>query len=323
MGKPCILVQSEYFWKGSAKGALARDYNLVHNTEFRVGSAVQSEVVALIVGEQSCTAEIMGSFPNLKTVARTATGYDNIDVEWARKHGIVVTRASKINGETAATFTVGLIIDLTRGITKSHQKLSTGTWERPLDALSLAELTIGIVGLGVMGRALAKKLHALGVKRILGWNRTWRPEVFAEVLDKIEVSQSLSEVMKNSDVVVICLALNDGTRGFIDRLLLSYLKRGAFLINTSRGAVADEEALIDMVAENRIAGVALDVYSVEPPLGEPWFQHLRALSATRNVILTPHIGSAVMDALEKTFAQVVKNVRGVLEGNMDGVEVVD
>lgn len=324
---PVILVQCEHFWKGRAKDLL--EYRVTHDVNFRVLERIRSDIVAIILGDQPCTAEIMDLFPNLKTVARTGTGYNNVDLHGAAKRGIVVTRASQVNGEIASTYAVGLILALTTNMVRCHEDLAgRGIWERPLDGVSLQGLAVGIVGLGAMGRALARKLHTLGAGKILGWNRTTRSEILeAEKKYAIHLTTFLEPLMNESDVVVVvCAALQEGhqgSRNLIDKKRLSLMKPTAFFINIGRGAVVDEEALTELVLKKKIAGVALDVYSVEPPVEEPWFQTLRACRLQNpKIILTPHIASSCHDSSEKIFLQVVKNVRGALSGNLEGVEVV-
>ena len=215
---------------------------------------------------------------------------------------------------------------LSRKIAHLHEAMIMEKWERKSGML-LTEMTVGIVGLGTIGRSLSRKLNALGVKRLLGWNRTLRDTVVESAAEhRVELCK-LDNVLAESDAVVIALALAPETKKLIDSKKLSLMKARAFLINVSRGAVVDEEALADAVADGKIAGVALDVFSVEPPLQDPFSEPfmkklIECDRAGKSVILSPHNAFFTENAYKAISLHVAKNIVGVLEGALDDVEMI-
>lgn len=280
-------------------------------------------VCAIVLGDQSCDSHAMALFPHLRTIARTGTGYDNVDVNAAQNRGIIVTRVSSVNAEAVSEYSVGLLLALCRNIVTSHHTLfQDHEWQR-VPGTMLSRMTVGIVGLGAIGRSLAVKLHGLGVGKLLGWNRTLRPLVLALIHEQPNITiVSLQEIMQKSDAVVICLASTSETQGFINKELLLLMKPTAFFVNIARGNVVDEDFLADILEEKKIAGAALDVYSIEPPQNEQFFAKL-ARNKTSNIILTPHVASFATSAIEEMSELVAQNVISVLEGHYENVEVVN
>ena len=332
MQKSIILVGANGFWslKELVNATLFHDrFELVYFKDFKIEQGKNHLVVAVVVADQPFGPDIMDKFPNLKTIARTGTGYDNIDVEVAHKRGIVVTRVAGLNAEAVSDFALALMFSLSRSIVKMHNDMSCGKWEQLRQGMLLSEMTVGIVGLGHIGRLLSRKLNALNVRRILGYNRTLRPEIKSMILETYLDFVSLEEVMSESDMVIISIALAEETKHLIDRHQLSLMKNTACLINVSRGAVVDEDALAKCVAEKWIAGVALDVFSSEPPADDifekPFFQKLIESSKNgANVILTSHNAGITRNSVKNISLQVAKNTVNVLDKKFEaeGLEIV-
>lgn len=327
--KPIVLVGAKGFWEVRElveNNVFKSGFELLNTSNFQIAGEKKSEVVAIVVADQPIGARLMDEFPKLRTIARTGTGYDNIDVKAASERKIIISRVAELNAEPVSEFTLGLIFALIRNIVGVHQKMCDSTWDR-YKGMLMSELTVGIIGLGAVGRSLARKLHALGVKRLIGWNRTLRPQVMNTALNTHLEIVSLESVLKESDVVVVAVALAPETRNLLDEKLLSLMKKNAYLVNVSRGAVVDENALAEFVTAGEIAGVALDVFSLEPPADnpfqEPFMQKLiESAKNRRNVILSPHNAFRTKNSEEVISLRVAENIVGVLEGNMEGVEVV-
>jgi phosphoglycerate dehydrogenase-like enzyme len=248
-------------------------------------------------------------------------------MEEAGKRNVVVTRTAGLNSIAVADFVLGLVVALSRNIVLTHGELVyNNKWFRKPGKM-LHELTVGIVGLGNIGRTLVKKLRALSVGEFLAFNRSWSEEI-KQFSKKYSVSLiNPQAVMYSSDVVCVCLALdkneNGGTQNFISRDLLQLMKPDAFLVNVGRGSTIDEEALYEMLEQDKIAGAALDVYSKEPPMDWDLFQKFQALARRgKNIILTPHMGSIAKSSEEMIAMHAAQNVVNVLSGDLENAEVV-
>lgn len=328
--KDIVLVAARGFWdkREHVRHILPVDIELIFSDCLEIGEEGRHSVRAIVAADQKVDASIMNKFPRLMTIARTGTGYDNIDVVAAKERGIVVTRVAAINAEATSEFTLGLIFTLSMRVIPFHSSMLKKEWARSYWT-PLRDLTVGIIGLGHIGRSLVRKLYPLGVKRILGWNRTYRPEIHelelgASRLECVGIPTLVSE----SDVIVVALALTPETTGFIGENYLAQMKKTALLINVCRGAVIDEDALARYIAEEKIGGVALDVFSIEAPreielFRQPFMQSLMA-SARKgsNVILTPHNASITKDTITLISQQVAHNIAGALSGNLERVETI-
>lgn len=250
------------------------------------------------------TAKVLESAENLKIVANIGAGFDNIDVKKAKELGIAVTNTPDVSTEATAELTFGLILAVARRITEGD-RLCRETPEEfkgwaPTFFLGteLTGKTLGIIGLGRIGQAVAKRAVAFGMKIIYsGHNqKDWDAEF---------VSQE--ELLKRSDVVTIHAAYNPDLKHLINEETLRMMKPSAFLINAARGPVVEEAALVKALKNEEIAGAALDVFEFEPKIGE----ELRGLD---NVVLTPHIGNATVETRSEMGRMAISNVEAVLAG---------
>jgi glyoxylate reductase len=243
--------------------------------------------------------EVMDAGPALKIVANIAVGYDNIDVAAARARGIIVSNTPDVLTEAVAEFTWALILGIARRVAEGDRLIRSDGWKSwGLDFMLGTELRgkqLGIIGGGRIGRAVAAKAPAFGMTAVFASRR------------KIPGSVSLDELLVASDVVSIHTPLSSETRHMIDRRALARMKRSAVLVNTARGPVVDEEALIWALNERLIAGAALDVYKSEPDVN-------LALRRFENVLLTPHLGSATRETRTAMAELAVRNVIAVLSG---------
>ncbi|MBF2545350.1 NAD(P)-dependent oxidoreductase [Listeria seeligeri] len=250
------------------------------------------------------TAKVLESAENLKIVANIGAGFDNIDVKKAKELGIAVTNTPDVSTEATAELTLGLILAVARRITEGD-RLCRETPEEfkgwaPTFFLGteLTGKTLGIIGLGRIGQAVAKRAVAFGMEIIYsGHNqKDWDAEF---------VSQE--ELLKRSDVVTIHAAYNPDLKHLINEETLRMMKPSAFLINAARGPVVEEAALVKALKNEEIAGAALDVFEFEPKIGE----ELRGLD---NVVLTPHIGNATVETRSEMGRMAISNVEAVLAG---------
>lgn len=242
--------------------------------------------------------------PTLKVVANVAVGYDNIDVTAARTRGVVVTNTPDVLTESVAEFTWGLILAITRRLGEAERLLRRGDWKGwSFDFMTGTELSgkqLGVIGTGRIGRAVARRAGAFGMRVVFGGRRA------GETIDGFPV-QSVEDAVTQSDVVSLHVPLRPDTRHLIDAAVLSRMKQSAYLINTARGPVIDEGALATALAERRIAGAALDVFEREPVVHP-------GLLELENVLLVPHLGSATEETRTAMAELAARNVAAVLTG---------
>jgi glyoxylate reductase len=242
--------------------------------------------------------------PGLRVIANVAVGYDNVDLAAARARGIVVTNTPGVLTEAVAEFTWALILGITRRIGEGERLLRRGAWTGwaldQLPGMQLAGKQLGVVGAGRIGRRVAARAAAFGTTVVLAGRRA------GGTIDGHPVV-SLDALLVSSDVVSLHVPLTPETRHLINRRTLARMKRSAYLVNTARGAVVDEEALVWALGEGLIAGAALDVYEREPDVPE-------ALRTRENVLLAPHLGSATRETRTAMAELAAHNVADVLAG---------
>lgn len=248
----------------------------------------------IVRGRTLITREHVEAGKQLKVIARAGVGLDNIDVSAARERGIEVVTAAEVPAPSVAELTIGLLIALARRIPEADRGLKEGKWlKKRLAGVLLSGKTIGIVGFGRIGGRVAKIARAMGM-RILVTDPRPDEKALREVGGE---AVPLREILRNSDVVTLHVPLTAETHHMIGEQELRLMKKGAFLINTSRGPVVDEGALLRALKEGWIAGAALDVYEVEPPT------NLELLKLP-NIVCTPHVGSETKETQEE-IAKVI------------------
>jgi glyoxylate reductase len=247
-------------------------------------------------------ADVIDAGPDLAVIANMAVGYDNIDVAHAKRRGIVVTNTPDVLTGAVAEFTWALILAAARRVVEGDRLLRRGEWKGwALDFLlgtGLAGKQLGLIGRGRIGKAVAAKAPAFGMKAVFA-ARAGRPAAGDEL--------SLDELLIGSDVVSIHVPQTATTECLIDRRALARMKRSAVLVNTARGAVVDEEALGWALKERLIAAAALDVYRNEPAVHP-------SLAGLENVVLAPHLGSATRETRTAMADLAISNALAVLSG---------
>jgi len=251
---------------------------------------------------------VLDAAPAMKVIANVAVGYSNIDVVHARSRGVIVTNTPDVLTESVADFTWGLILGITRRLAEGERLLRRGEWKGwALDFMLGSELRgrqLGLIGFGRIGRAVAARAPAFGMR--VAYTSRREPDRAGANASPAE-AMSLDRLLITSDVISLHVPLTPETRHLIDKRALARMKRSAFLINTARGPVVDEAALAWAVQQHLIAGAALDVYEDEPVVHPD-------LLPLENVLLIPHLASGTTETRSTMAELAVDNVIEVLAG---------
>jgi glyoxylate reductase len=251
---------------------------------------------------------LLATAPALRAVSNVAVGYDNIDVKACTARRIPVSNTPGVLTETTADFAFALLAGLARRVAEADGYIRAGKWRMWSPTLLLGTdihgATLGIVGLGQIGAAMARRARGFGM-RVLYFNRHARPELEAELgLQRVDKATLLAE----SDFLSLHVPLTPETRHWLGPAELAAMKPGALLINTARGPVVDQAALIEALARGHLGGAALDVMDPEPlPMDSPLLQ-------LPNVLLAPHIGSGTHATRGRMASMAVDNLLAALEG---------
>lgn len=261
-----------------------------------------SEVDGCIIGGYHITGAMMDRCPRLRVISRTGVGVETVDLAEATRHGIAVTNIAGTDHDSVADATFCLLLDMARRFYQGYDRVKEGRWES-IFGVEVAEKTIGIIGMGRVGKEVARRARGFRM-RILGYDVV-KDEAFAR--ETGVTYATLEDLLRQADFVCLNAALTSANRGMINRRTLALMKPTAYLINTARGGLVDEEALLDALREKRIAGAALDVLNTEPPGDSPFLKF-------DNVMLTPHMGGSSQEASARVARVAVQNVIEVLQG---------
>lgn len=287
MNSPRVLITTHFLKPGSEIDSYLRDAGLEPvfqqcHTEEEMIAALQG-VDGIICSSDPLTARVIESADRLKVIARTGVGYNTVDVKAATARRIPVCILPGANRHAVAEFAFTLMLACGRRLLQNLAEVEKGGW-KSIDGVELAGKTLGIVGLGTIGKEMAQRARAFEM-RILAHDMV-RDQQFAEANGVAYVS--LEQLLKESDFVTLHCLLNESTRHLINAERLALMKPTAILVNTSRGGVVDSEALYQALKANQIAAAGLDVHEQEPLGDSP----LRGLP---NVLLTPHAGAATVE----------------------------
>jgi D-3-phosphoglycerate dehydrogenase len=254
------------------------------------------------------TRELLAVSPNLRVVGRAGVGVDNIDLEVATAAGIPVINAPEGNTVSAAELAMALILAVARKVASADNSVRSGEWARSrFSGMEIRGKTLALVGAGRIGAEVAKRARAFGMRTV-----AHDPYLTQERAEELEVERvGLAEALAQGDVVSLHVPLTSATEGMIGRKELQAMKPTAILINAARGGVVDEDALVEALEAEEIAGAALDVYFTEPlPEGSP-------LREAPNLVLTPHLGASTAEAQELVASEIAEGVRAaLLEGDL-------
>jgi phosphoglycerate dehydrogenase-like enzyme len=261
------------------------------------------DIVVMMRERTRFPRQVIDGLPKLKLLITTGAYNASIDMAACKERGIVVCGTGSFGNPTTG-ITFGLILELTRRIGFENARMKAGeNWQVTLGT-DIEGKTLGILGLGKLGARVAAVGKAFGMK-VVAWSQNLTPERCRE-LGVEHVSKD--DLLRSADIVTIHLQLSDRTRGLIGASELSLMKKTAYLINTARGPIVDEKALLDALRSKQIAGAGLDVFDVEPlPIDHP----LRKLD---NAVLTPHLGYASRQNYERYYPDIVEDIRGWLDG---------
>jgi glyoxylate reductase len=293
---------------------LLKNYEVSGNNEDRFlskeeiikGARDASALISLL--SDRIDSEVISSLPKLKVIANYAVGYNNIDIEEARKRGIRVTNTPGALTDATADLTMALLLATSRRIVEGDRFVREHKFEgwKPglLKGPALKGKILGIVGMGRIGKTVVSRAKAFGMN-IVYHNR--KPLLQSEEEELCVKHVSLEELLKSSDFISLHVPLIGETYHLLNEKRLSLIKPEAIIINTSRGAVIDEKALIKALKDGKIAGAGLDVYEEEPFVPQE-------LIDLPGVVLLPHLGSATNEARREMAIMVGRNVAAVLEG---------
>jgi D-3-phosphoglycerate dehydrogenase len=255
--------------------------------------------VIVVRSRTKITKMVIDAAPNVKIVARVGVGLDNIDTSYAESKGIKVLNAAEAAMNAVSELVIGHMIALSRNIPKANDGIKSGRWlKKELVGVELRGKYLGIVGVGNIGRNLGRMAKCLRMN-LIGYDIIPINQDYVREVGMIKTD--LKTLLENSDFVTCHVPLTDKTRHLINSETLSYMKPTAFLINTSRGEIIDEESLFSALNEKRIAGAALDVFEVEPPSNTKLLQ-------LPNIICSPHIAAQTKEAQELASTVIAEKV---------------
>jgi D-3-phosphoglycerate dehydrogenase len=264
--------------------------------------AREKEVDAILVRQGQINRSVIDASPRLRVVAKHGSGVDNIDLSAATARGVPVLRALAANAQSVAELAISLTVSLMKDVVPLDTAVKGGSWPKTkYVGRDLAGAVFGVIGFGEIGQRAAALARGLGMQVV-----AYDP--FATDTPDIAVSRDLEAVLKVADIVSLHCPLIPQTRHLINAERLTAMKQTAFLVNTARGAVVDEAALIAALQSQTIAGAALDSFEIEPPAAD------NPLWSLPNVIATPHVGGASQSALRNMAVQSAQHIIGVLEG---------
>ena len=256
----------------------------------------------ILRGRTKMTAEVIAAAARLKVIGRMGVGVDNIDLNAAKAHKVTVVNAAVATTLAVAELTIGMMFALAREIPRADASMKAEQWlKKDFTGIELAGKTLGIVGFGNIGQAVAKIARAMGMK-VISFSRS---RDAAYMLERGVEHVSLDELLENSDVISIHTALTDQNRHQFDDALFAKMKDGVLLVDAARGGIVDEAALLRALESGKVRGAALDVFEKEPPLSFELIKHPK-------VIATPHIGAQTGEAQLRAAEDISSEVLNAL-----------
>ncbi len=268
-------------------------------------------ITAVLAGSEPYTARVLAAHPQLRHIARVGVGYDAVDCQAATEHGVAVTIAPNTNQEAVAEHTFALMLALAKDLVPQHLAVKQVLWPRRTH-LPLRGRTLGIIGLGRIGKAVANLGKAFGMKLI-----AYEPYVDQAFVQNLGITiLSLDQVFAEADYLTLHIPLTPESKHLINKRTLSLMKKTAYLINTARGGLVCEADLVPALKNRQIAGAGLDVFEEEPP-------GPNALFALENVVLTPHIAGMDLQSRDDMAASAAEAVVSLSRGQWPAEKVVN
>jgi phosphoglycerate dehydrogenase-like enzyme len=273
------------------------------SSEAVVSALKDFEIVCAMRERTAFPRAVLEALPKLKLLITSGMRNAAIDTEAAKERGIVVC-GTQWSQDPTAPLTMGLILELTRGIGRENARMHAGESWQKFCGIEIEGKTLGVVGLGKLGAKMANLAKAFDM-RVIAWSPNLTPERCKEVGVGYATKE---ELFATADIITVHVVLSQRSRGLVGREDLARMKPTAYLVNTSRGPIVDEAALLDTLQQRKIAGAGIDVFSVEPlPVDHPF----RKLD---NMVLTPHLGYVSQDAFRAHYGQMVDGISGWLKG---------
>ncbi len=267
------------------------------------------EIVVIMRERTAFPRSLFDKLPSLKLLVTTGPRNRSVDLDAAAAHGVTVCGTPSL-GNPTAELTWGLILAVTRNITYEDRALRLGSWQKYPPGPGVAGRTLGVIGLGRQGGAVAKLGKAFGMK-VIAWSQNLKKERCDEL--GVELAPSKDDLLRQSDIVTVHLILSERSKGTLGTREIGLMKKTAYLINTSRGPLVDEKALIAALEKKVIAGAGIDVYDEEPlPLDSP----MRRLD---HAVVLPHLGYGSLDNFEQMYATAIDDIRAWLAGSPKNV----
>jgi len=283
----------------------------LHPPDHPMSAAELAELVpgydGLILGLDDCNADVIARADRLRVISRYGSGVDKVDVNAATARGIVVTNTPGVNRIAVAELTIGLMFCLARRIPQMVNNVRAGVWTRA-QGWELYGKTLGLIGLGAIGREVAARAHALGMHVIAN------DPYSAGILDRNADLVDLETLLREAHIISLHCATTPETTNLINAERLALVRDGAYLVNTARGELVDEGALYDALVSGKLAGAASDVFHNEPPEGSP-------LLALDNFLPTLHIAGTTQESVQRMAMLAAQNVVDVLRGDISGYAV--
>ena len=255
-----------------------------------------ADCAGIIVGVDPLDAEVLAAAPKLRAIAKYGVGVDNIDMDYCKTHGIKVSRAVGANSEAVADYAVALMLAVARRVPMIDRKCRQLNWGK-ITTRDVSHATLGLFGLGAIGRHVAKRAKGFDMK-VMAYDPFW-PEEFAR--ENGIVRADAQTIFREADFISLHLPLMPETEGFVGGKELAMMKPTAILINTARGGLVDEKALLEALKENRIYGAGLDAFAHEPPEDDVWF-------GLDNVVLGSHCAASTTGATENMGRMATDNL---------------
>lgn len=260
---------------------------------------------AIIVrGRTKVTKEIFEAGKKLRVVGRSGVGVDNIDLQAAKEHKVIVVNAPIATTRAVAELVIGMIFALAREIPRADSSMKQNQWlKKEFEGAELNGKTLGVIGIGRIGSSVAKMASAIGMK-ILAYDPVLSPEAVHTAGGEVS---ALDELLQKADFITIHTPLTDSTRNMVGAAMLAKMKDGVRIVCAARGNIIDEAALLAAINSGKVAGAALDVFSAEPPVDSKLVKHPK-------IVATPHIGGQTMEAQIRAANDISNEVLAALQG---------
>lgn len=274
--------------------------------------AIADRQVAVLRSGVLLSSDVMAAAPDLQLIVRAGSGYDNIDLDYARQRGIRVVRVPGMSAPPVAEFTFALLLSLARKVTVADRLIREGRWPKPdLGGALLTGKTLGVVGAGNIGALVGQMGHAWGM-HTLGCVGHPSDRAATRLIERGITMATFDEIVERSDFITLHVPLDEATHHMVDGPVLDAMRPGSLLVNVARGGVVDEKALYEaLTLGSTIAGAALDVHEAE---GEGTVSPLADLT---NVVLTPHIGAMALDSQRLIGERVIELIHAHEQGRLD------